>query len=111
MASNEARAKWRKYRFFIPFFFFALILALGWVVMVLWNWILPETIGVQALTYPKALGLLVLCRILFGGFKGGSGPRFRSRGGGRGEWMHLSDEERAKMRAEWEARCRNTDNP
>ena len=47
------------------------VAALGGVVMGLWNAIIPELLsGARSLDYPHALGLLVLCRILFGGFRG-----------------------------------------
>lgn len=80
----------------------------GAVVMVLWNAVLPKVVTVQTLTYPQALGLLALCRILFGGFGGrGSG---RPWGGHRGahwrdKWKGMSDEERMRFREEWKARC------
>ena len=54
-----------------------MIALLGWVIMSLWNWIIPSLfVDVQTISYVKALGLLVLSRILFGGFHG------------RGGWMH-----------------------
>jgi hypothetical protein len=46
-------------------------LALAYVVMRLWNWLVPGAFNGPRLAYKYALGLLVLCRILFGGF----GPR------------------------------------
>jgi hypothetical protein len=53
----------------------------GEIVMHLWNWLLPPLFGWRLLTFWQALGLLVLCRILFGGFGGhrSSRPRFRHR--------------------------------
>jgi hypothetical protein len=68
---------------------------LGWVVMALWNTVLPEVfVGVRAIDYRQALGLFVLSRILFGGFRGGS--RLRGR-----RWQRLeamTPEERARFR-------------
>jgi len=53
-----------------------LFLALmGEVVMRLWNALLPPLFGGPAITRWQALGLLVLCRILFGGFGSGGGRR------------------------------------
>ncbi len=49
----------------------------GWVVMSLWNWLMPEIFGLGTVTYWQAWGLLVLSSILFKGF-GGSGD-----GGGK----------------------------
>jgi hypothetical protein len=39
----------------------------GGLVQLLWNWLLPALFGLPALTFWQALGLLALCRILFGG--------------------------------------------
>ena len=61
----------------------------GQVVMRLWNWLMPSLFGWQALTFWQALGLLALCRILFGGFG--------MHGGGRSRM--LSPEERERFRA------------
>lgn len=60
----------------IPFF-----LAIGAVaiavfsalVMALWNWLAPALFHLPTITLLQALGLLVLSRILFGGFGGGGG--------------------------------------
>ena len=67
----------------------------GEVVMHLWNWLLPPLFGWRLLTFWQALGLLVLCRILFGGLghQGGPGPR-RDRFCRRG----MTSEEREKFR-------------
>src|SRR5215813_7662831 len=40
----------------------------GQIVMYLWNWLLPPLFGVREISFLQALGLLILCRILFGGF-------------------------------------------
>lgn len=103
-SSNPSPNRWRKFWPVFPLIFIAIALLLGWAVMFLWNWILPEALGANPLTYPKALGLLVLCRILFGGFRGG-GPRKFGQPTGK-HWMNMSDDERAKMKAEWADRCR-----
>src|SRR5437870_11240634 len=39
----------------------------GDVVLHLWNWLLPPLLGWRQITFWQALGLLVLCRILFVG--------------------------------------------
>jgi hypothetical protein len=47
----------------------------GEIVMQLWNWLLPPLFGWPQVTFWQGLGLLALCRILFGGLGGhGSGP-------------------------------------
>ena len=46
----------------------------GEIVMRLWNWLLPPLFGWRQINVWQGLGLLVLCRILFGGTGGhGSG--------------------------------------
>lgn len=41
----------------------------GYVVMHLWNWLLPPLFGWHQIGFWQGLGLLALCRILFGGFR------------------------------------------
>jgi hypothetical protein len=90
------------------FFIFPALLFLGLaaLVMLLWNAILPDLLRVQHITYMQAIGLLLLSRILFGGF-GFPGRGFR---GGppahvRQRWMNMSEEERSKFKEEWKKRC------
>ncbi len=46
------------------------IAVLGLVVMALWNWLVPALFfGMKEITYLQALGILVLAKILFGGFR------------------------------------------
>jgi hypothetical protein len=69
----------------------------GEVVMHLWNWLLPSLFGWRPVTFWQALGLLVLCRILFGGF-GGHGPdRSPSRRNSNKCWERMTPEEREKL--------------
>jgi hypothetical protein len=47
---------------------FTIFIAIGGtLVMLLWNWLLPTMFGWPAISFWQALGLLALCRILFGG--------------------------------------------
>ena len=72
------------------------IALLGWIVMRLWNWIIPAlVIDAHAIDYPRAIGLLVLCRILFGGFRGHGGC-YKAR-----QWRHwqqMTQQERERLR-------------
>ena len=65
--------------FFIALMAAAGVMALTYVVMLLWNNILPDLIHVGQLTFWEAMGLLVLCKILFGGFKMGGRGSYRGR--------------------------------
>jgi hypothetical protein len=42
------------------------IAAFGAIVMSLWNALLPQIFGITTINFWQALGLLVLCRMLFG---------------------------------------------
>ena len=64
---------------------------LGFVVMSLWNWLIPALFGGRLITFWQALGVLVLSKILFGGFF--RRMRFVDR------WEKLRPEEREKFRA------------
>src|SRR5215203_5404122 len=61
----------------------------GQIVQLLWNALLPPLFGWPLVTFWQALGLLVLCRILFGGFGGHRGYRSGSR---------MSPEDRGRFR-------------
>jgi hypothetical protein len=103
-----------------PIGFIGIAMLLGWVVMSLWNAILPSVIvGVSVISFWQALGLLVLTRILFGGIGGGRrrgpwGRKGKSFGNApanmRDRWMQMSDEEREQLKEEWRERCRKRDN-
>ena len=58
-----------KRHFFFLLFPIFIVLA-GLAVMLLWNWIIPDLMGWAKLTFWKALGLLVLSKLLFGGLGG-----------------------------------------
>ena len=42
-----------------------LIVLLGYPVMLLWNWLMPELFNLPAVTFWQAIGLNFLCTILF----------------------------------------------
>lgn len=52
----------------------------GQIVLHLWNWLLPPLFGFREIGFWQALGILILCRILFGGFgmSGSGGSRSRA---------------------------------
>ena len=80
---------------FIPVILAAMA-ALAAVVMLLWNAVMPGLFpGVPQIEYWRALGLLVLCRILFGGFRGKHGGYDRERWQ---RWHAMTPEEREQFR-------------
>jgi hypothetical protein len=84
---------YRRRFIFIPFGVAALLTVISFVVMTLWNNLLPGILHVGVITFWQAMGIFVLCKILFGFGKGG-GP-------GRGNWMrHRMEEKFNKMTPE-----------
>jgi hypothetical protein len=78
------------------------------IVMALWNWLLPAIFGLHPITFWQALGILVLCRILFGRWGrhgGGWGMRRRIRERWGGRWQRMTPEERERFRQEMRGRC------
>jgi hypothetical protein len=75
--------------FLIPLGIAAFALA-GLAVMLLWNNLLPDILFVNTITFWQALGIFLLCKILFGFGRGGRGC-----GGGPG-WMRHRMEEKFK---------------
>lgn len=51
----------------------------GVVVQLLWNWLVPTLFGWRQVTFWQAIGLLALCRILFGGLGRHGISRFEGR--------------------------------
>lgn len=71
------------------------VAALGWVVMTLWNWLMPALFaGGKEIDYLHAVGLLVLSKILFGGFRGHCGWHGRCN---QSRLENMTPEEREKF--------------
>lgn len=90
-------------------FVFAVIVPLGFIIMALWNNILAVIIPVTIVNFWQALGLFLLCRILFGGFPGkpgwaGHGRRRHEMEEMRNKWFNLSPEEKNQFKQEWKTR-------
>jgi len=98
---------WIKRVIFIPIAIAAGIFIFGTVVMFLWNSILPSVLGVGTVTFWQAIGILILSKILFGCFKGGHSHHKFHGHYMHEKMMHLSPEEREKMKAEFKERCCN----
>ena len=87
------------------------LVAIGALVMWLWNWLIPSLFSGPVITYFQALGLLLLSRILLRGFGHShnrmcSGSKF---GQMREKWNTMSPEEKDKLRDLWKIRCRTFD--
>ena len=98
---NPRRGWYRrnKWIFFVAPLALAAFIAIGGeVVLHLWNWLAPALFGWRQINFWQALGLLVLCRILFGGW-GGHG-RGHDRDKLRGKYNRLRDERWAQLTPE-----------
>lgn len=77
----------------------------GVVVLQLWNWLLPPLFGWRQITFWQAIGILALCRILFGGFGGRGFPRSNIRRRMADRWETMTPEERERFRQGILGRC------
>jgi hypothetical protein len=67
----------------------------GLVVKALWNWLMPDLFGLEAITYWQAFGIVLLAKILFGGpgrSRRDRGDRMERRAGRR-FWKWTCDED------------------
>jgi len=78
---------------------------LSLVLMSLWNWLMPALFALHRISFWQALGLLVLCRVLFGSFRGRRGPPMHWRGRMMERWAQMTPEEQEKFREGMTGRC------
>jgi len=89
-----------------PLLVLALAALFSAVVMGLWNAILPEVTGATTITFWQAAGILILAKILFGGWWGGrcGGRRWRQHMVDHDRWHALAPGQREQMREEMRRR-------
>ncbi|MEI7830401.1 MAG: hypothetical protein WCI31_11555 [Prolixibacteraceae bacterium] len=118
---QRGKGFWIKRAILIPIAIAAGVFVFGSAVMLLWNNLLPAVFGIGTITFWQAIGILVLSKILFGGFSGGhrhgrSICRCQCNCNCNGncdcrsdhhneKWMNLTPEEKEKMKSEWKDRC------
>jgi len=79
--------------------------------MVLWNLIIPGISTLSPLNFWQAMGLLVLCRILFGGFhfnrhhRGFQRTTHFAHAAFKDKFLNMTDEERQQFKNQWKSRC------
>jgi len=101
----------KKNMIFIPFFFVGMAALVVWVLMLLWNWLMPVLFDLTTISFWQAAGILILSKILFGGFSTGK----RGCNGGHSNhqgWKHKFKHKWAKMSDEdkrrWESKFAGT---
>ena len=98
---------WRKRRFFFLPVFLVGLFAMSAIVMFLWNAVIPDMSGLLPLTYWQAMGILILSRILFSGFRFGGHHRHRPpfmHPPLKNKLMQMNDEEREQFKNQWKER-------
>jgi len=82
----------------------AVLFGLGFAVQALWNWLVPMIFGLRTLTYWQAVGVIVLSKLLFGGFGASRGAGGRMRQRMRDRWESMTPEQRETFRQAWRER-------
>lgn len=90
-----------------------LIFALGYITMSLWNWLVPTLFNGPEINLWQTFGIVLLSKILFGGFKGkggcccggGQNPRQAWKEHMKAKWNDLSTEERMSLKDKFFNKC------
>jgi|SRR5215831_14119700 len=88
-----------------PLFAVLFLAIFGFVVMSLWNWLMPALFGWRLISFSQALGILILSKILFGGFRGAPRRHWFWRRRMMERWAQMTPEEREKFREAIRGRC------
>ncbi|HPH23198.1 MAG TPA: hypothetical protein PLW32_04895 [Chitinophagaceae bacterium] len=79
---------------------------LGYIVMLLWNNVLAEVTTVKLINFWQALGLLLLSKILFGGFNKGFGKKAGPWSSEmKAKWHNMNAEEKEQFKQQWRNKC------
>jgi hypothetical protein len=94
----------------------AAVFLFSFIVMMLWNAILPKVTNAGELNIWQAMGLLLLAKILFSGFHRHHHDRPPWARHLRKKWRHMTPEEKEQFKAALKERCRwkfgqDMDNP
>ncbi len=97
---------------YIPLLILAAVAAFGFIIMLLWNALMPVIFRLPEITFWQALGLFLLSRLLLGGFGPGGGGRRERRNRRKEEvlhhlrerWEHMTPEQRDNLRRTWKRR-------
>jgi len=88
-----------KLRFFLPIGHLIVPAIFSVAVMLLWNWLMPSIFGLMTISFWQALGIIALCRILFGSFDGGHRwmHGIHNKHDIRKKWLKMTPEERKEF--------------
>lgn len=107
----------QKHLIFIPVCFVLFGACFGYIVMLLWNWLMPSIFSMGQINFWQAVGLLFLCKILFGGTgiaqhchgKHGHCGCNNDKNKLREKWENMTPEERKKVMEEIKNKCSSSD--
>ena len=96
-----------KYGAKYAFWFLVMIAIFAAMVMLLWNWLVPQLFGGKMINYWQAVGLLILARILTGMGRA-STQHFKQKI--RHGWHSMPDDEKERLRQKFKDRwCNDQD--
>jgi len=87
----------RRWYLFIPLILIAFA-GFGFITMWLWNALMPLLFHLPEITFCQTVGLLVLSRLLFGGFGGHGRGHQHCRRNMHEKWENMTPEEREHFR-------------
>ena len=87
----------KRWYLFIPLIL-AAFFAFGFITMYLWNWLMPLLFHLPEITFWQTIGLLILSRLLLGGFKGRRHDHGHCRRHMHEKWENMTPEEREQFR-------------
>jgi hypothetical protein len=94
----------RKKFILFPLLALAFLSLVSFVVMQLWNHLLPDILNVSSISFWQAMGIFILCKILFGFGRGGRmGPPWMRRGMSE-RFGNMTPEEKQRFREEMKTR-------
>lgn len=87
----------------------AFILLFGFGFMYLWNWIVPNLFHGPIITFWQGMGIVLLSKILFGGFKGKHGGHRHMdwKNKMKEKMSNMSEEEKELFKQRLKEKCRN----
>lgn len=87
--------------------FIAAFLLMGFAVMHLWNWLMPELFHLPVIDIYQSFGLVVLSKLLFGGIRVHTLQPIGKRRWWKAKWESMSEDERQQFKKEFAERCKH----
>lgn len=103
-SAYKGKFEFKKKFIFIPFLAAGALALVSYIVMQLWNHLLPDILHTGTIDFWQAMGLFILAKILFGFGRGGRGgaPWMRHQ---MERLKNMSPEEQQRFREEMRSRC------